>query len=88
MAKLTSARRNALPTKEFAGPHRSFPIPDKSHARNSLARAHFAEHPEAIRAKVHAKFPSIGKEHHDGSGLKHDHPMLHSDHFHMNRHRG
>lgn len=38
MAKLTSKQRNKLPAHEFAGPERSYPIPDKSHARNALAR--------------------------------------------------
>lgn len=32
MAKLTTGARQALPAKTFAGPNRSFPIPDKSHA--------------------------------------------------------
>jgi hypothetical protein len=32
MAKLSSAGRKALPSKDFAGPGRSYPIPDKSHA--------------------------------------------------------
>jgi len=48
--------------KSFAGPKKTFPIQDKAHARNALARAHFAKDPEAIRRKVHAKFPSIGKK--------------------------
>ena len=39
MAKLTTAKRNALPNSEFAGPGRSYPIPDKSHAANAKARA-------------------------------------------------
>lgn len=39
MAKLTTKKRNELPASTFAGPGRSFPIPDKSHARNALARA-------------------------------------------------
>lgn len=39
MAKLTAAKRNALPKSDFAGPDRSFPIPDASHARNAKARA-------------------------------------------------
>lgn len=46
--------------KNFAGPKGTFPIFDKAHARNALARAHYAANPEAIRAKVHAKFPSLG----------------------------
>ena len=32
MAKLTAAQRKKLPAKSFAGPNRSFPIPDKAHA--------------------------------------------------------
>lgn len=39
MAKLTSKGRNALPTKDFAGPGRSYPVPDKAHAANAKARA-------------------------------------------------
>jgi hypothetical protein len=45
----------------FAGPHGTFPINDKAHARNALARAHFSPNPGKIRAAVHKKFPSIGK---------------------------
>lgn len=39
MAKLTAARRDNLPKSEFAGPGRSYPIPDRSHAANAKARA-------------------------------------------------
>lgn len=39
MAKLTTKARNKLPASTFAGPDRSYPIPDKSHARNAKARA-------------------------------------------------
>lgn len=39
MAKLTTSRRKALPTSEFAGPKRSYPIPDRAHAANAKARA-------------------------------------------------
>ncbi len=39
MAKLTTKARNALPASTFAGPGRSYPIPDKSHAANAKARA-------------------------------------------------
>jgi hypothetical protein len=45
----------------FAGPDKTFPINTKARARNALARAHFAKNPAAIKAKVHAKYPSIGK---------------------------
>ena len=39
MSKLTTKARKALPKSEFAGPDRSYPVPDKSHARNAKARA-------------------------------------------------
>lgn len=39
MGKLDAAERKAIPTKEFAGPDRSYPVENKSHARNALSRA-------------------------------------------------
>lgn len=39
MAKLSSSTRDKMPAKEFAGPDRSYPVPDKSHAANAKARA-------------------------------------------------
>ena len=39
MAKLTAATRNRLPAKQFAGPDRSYPVEDKSHAANAKSRA-------------------------------------------------
>jgi hypothetical protein len=39
MAKLTSKERNKLPNSDFAGPDRSYPVNDKSHAANAKARA-------------------------------------------------
>jgi hypothetical protein len=39
MAKLTSKERNKLPQGEFAGPNRSYPIPDENHAADAKARA-------------------------------------------------
>jgi hypothetical protein len=65
MAKLNAKKRNALPVKDFAGPDRSYPIPDESHARNALARSsEFADIKEQarIRAAVHRKFPDIGND--------------------------
>jgi hypothetical protein len=74
MAKLTTKTRKALPTSSFALPGKgegpsgkgagSYPIPDKSHARNALSRVsqHGSSAEKAkVRAKVHAKFPDIGK---------------------------
>lgn len=59
MAVLKAANRKALPGKDFAGPKRSYPIPDKSHARNALSRASGKPVDAAVKAKVKAKFPSI-----------------------------
>lgn len=39
MSKLTAAVRNALPDSKFAGPDRSYPVQDASHAANAKARA-------------------------------------------------
>lgn len=73
MAKLTAKDRQSLPKSDFALPGKgtgpkgagsgSFPIPDRSHAANALARS-ANKSPAvkaAVRAKVHAKFPGIGK---------------------------
>lgn len=64
MAKLTTKARKEIPSKSFAGPDRSYPIEDKSHARNALSRVsqHGSSKVKAeVRAKVHAKYPDIGK---------------------------
>jgi hypothetical protein len=36
MAKLTTGQRAALPASTFAGPGRSYPIPDAGHARAAI----------------------------------------------------
>jgi len=36
MSRLTSKDRKNLPAKDFKGPNRSFPIPDRGHARAAL----------------------------------------------------
>ena len=64
MAKLTSKGRNKLPASAFGEPkERKFPLNDKSHARNALARASQAVNAgrmskaeeEKIAAKAHRK---------------------------------
>jgi hypothetical protein len=74
MAKLSAGDRKRLPSSSFALPGKgegksgkgsgSYPIPDASHARNALSRV--AQHGSssekaAVRAKVHRKYPNIGK---------------------------
>lgn len=39
MSKLTTKKRKDLPKSDFAGPDRSYPVNDKSHAANAKARA-------------------------------------------------
>lgn len=75
MSKLTSKERSSLSSKSFAGPHRSYPIEDASHARNALARV--AQHGSPaekaeVRAKVHKKYPGIdaGKHEHIHNAVK------------------
>ena len=57
MAKLSAEQRKRLPAKVFAGPNRSFPIPDKNHARAALllvnrAKGLTAAQKERIRARA------------------------------------
>ena len=72
---LSAKQRQALPRSSFALPGKgtgpkgagpgSYPIPDKSHARNALARVSQHGTPEEkarVRAAVHRKFPSIGRK--------------------------
>ncbi len=59
MARLTSAARNALPSSAFAGPGRTYPIPDRSHATFAKAMATKNAGPalkSRIDAAVAAKF--------------------------------
>jgi hypothetical protein len=71
MAKLTAAARNKLPASDFAGPGRSYPIEDRSHAQNALARVSQHGSPAVkaqVRAKVHKEYPSMGGTSSAGSG--------------------
>ncbi len=54
MAKLTAKARKAIPTSKFAGPDRSYPIQDRSHAANAKARAAQFASP-ALKKKIDAK---------------------------------
>lgn len=60
--KLFAKQRNALPGSLFALKGRKYPIEDKSHARNALARAsQFATPAEQaeIKRKVASRYPDI-----------------------------
>lgn len=65
MSKLTSSQRNSLPNSDFAGPGRSYPIENRSHAANAEARATQFASP-ALKAEVDSavskKFPGMGQK--------------------------
>lgn len=44
MAKLSALARSKLPSRDFAGPGRSFPIEDNNHARAAITGAVRAWH--------------------------------------------
>ena len=63
MAKLTTKARKKIQTKNFALPGRKYPIEDKSHAQNALARvSQFGSPAEKakVRGKVARKYPGLG----------------------------
>jgi hypothetical protein len=66
MAKLTSKGRKRMKSSSFAIPSkRKYPINDKAHARNALARVaqHGTPREKAqVRRAVKRKYPSIGKK--------------------------
>jgi len=47
--------------KDFAGPNYTYPINTIERARSALSLAHNAADPDAIRAKVYKKYPSLRK---------------------------
>lgn len=62
MGLLTTKARKKLPASDFAGPDRSYPVNDASHARNALARVAQFGSPAlqtSVRRKVKKKFPGI-----------------------------
>ncbi len=56
----SGSARNALPDSAFAGPGRSYPIPDQAHARNALARSSGKSVEGQVRAAVKRRYPNIG----------------------------
>lgn len=69
MATLTGKQRKSLSRSEFAVPSKapgsgSYPIPDRSHAANALSRVSANGSPAEkaeVRAKVHARYPDMGR---------------------------
>jgi len=62
VARLTAATRRAIPTSEFAGPDRSYPIEDRSHAVNALSRVSqfgTGDLKRKVREAVYRKYPDL-----------------------------
>lgn len=88
MAKLSAADRRRMPKSQFAGPGKSFPINDKTHARMAISGATRSEHAgnishataerikAAARRKLHpVKMAHGGLMHKGGNGYDHSNPM-------------
>jgi len=59
MAKLTAAKRKKIPKSEFGLPgKRAYPVEDKAHARNALARASQMEKKGKLSAASKTKIDS------------------------------
>jgi hypothetical protein len=73
MSKLHKAERDKLPGSKFAGPDRSYPDNDLTHARKAIQMApHAGAGAAAIRAKVHRDWPSVSI---DGKRAAHQNSM-------------
>ena len=55
MATLNAAARKRIPTSQFAGPDRSYPIEDKRHAVNAKGRAKQMLRAGRISSSAYAK---------------------------------
>ena len=75
MAKLTTAGRKKIATKNFALPGRRYPIEDTSHAKDALSRVSAngsSSEKATVRAKVKSKYPSMKVG--DAKGASQPHP--------------
>lgn len=86
MAVLSAADRKAMPAKDFAGPGRSFPMGDRTHAKMAISGATRSERAgnissseeDAIKAKARAKLG--GKD--DPPDHKSAVAKMHPEHVH------
>lgn len=71
MAQLSAKKRQSLPSSSFALPGKgtgpkgkgsgSYPINDRAHAANALARSSGKPEAAAVRRAVTKKYPDMGK---------------------------
>ena len=73
--KLTAKARTAMPKSKFAGPGKSFPVEDKTHARLAKSGASRAEHvgniSKSTEGKIDAKADKVLGEHEHLKQSKH-----------------
>ena len=65
MAKLTAKGRGSILSSNFALPGRRYPLEDKGLAKAALSEVSQHGTPAqkpAVRAKVHSKYPGMGKK--------------------------
>jgi len=65
MAELTAAERDAIPDKDFALPGRRYPVHDREHAANALARVSENGSPKEkrlVRMMVKHRYPDMEVE--------------------------
>ena len=92
MAKLSTEARKKLPSSDFLGPNRSFPVPDKAHARAAVRLAPRAEHAGSITPKQESHIVNSAKKmlanatdkmthqsKSDGSMMPHEKPVMDPD---------
>lgn len=81
MAKLSSSDRKSLPKQDFAVKSKagtpqgkatggSYPIPDKAHAQNALARASGKPVEGQVKAAVARKFPGMASAKKSAANIK------------------
>ena len=58
MSRLTAKQRKAMPSSEFAGPGKSFPMNDKVHAEKAVQLEKYAS--PATKAKINARAKAMG----------------------------
>ncbi len=80
MARLTARQRKKIPSSEFAGPGRSFPIPDKAHAVAAERLVGRAEKAGSITAKQAAHIVTKAREKLHKSAAGHEKMKGHQSH--------
>ena len=74
MAVLSAADRRGMPSKEFAGPGRSFPVNDANHARLAISGATRSERAGNISSAEEERIKATARAKLGGKGVSKDDP--------------